>query len=136
MTEGYEVGHSKPPKETRWKKGQSGNPSGKRKKTIASHLDVARFLSKPATAILPSGKKTEMDMMEAGYFNMCKKALEGDKNSLFNAMKIMLSTLPLIEDNDQELEKLARESEESNAEIFKFMMEMEAESLARKKEQE
>jgi len=27
----YEVGYGKPPKGTRWKKGQSGNPSGKKK---------------------------------------------------------------------------------------------------------
>ena len=32
MTEKYKVGYGKPPKEHQWKKGQSGNPSGKKRK--------------------------------------------------------------------------------------------------------
>lgn len=32
MTENYKVGRGKPPKEHQWKKGQSGNPSGKKRK--------------------------------------------------------------------------------------------------------
>lgn len=41
----YEVGYGRPPKKTRWAKGQSGNPSGRRKGTrsikaiIAAQLD-------------------------------------------------------------------------------------------------
>ena len=31
--ESYKVGYGKPPKETQWKKGQSGNPKGRPKKT-------------------------------------------------------------------------------------------------------
>lgn len=37
----YDVGYKKPPKETRFKKGQSGNPKGRKKKVIPETLQEA-----------------------------------------------------------------------------------------------
>lgn len=43
----YEVGYRKPPKNTRWKKGQSGNPNGRPKKARGLKTDLrAELVSK------------------------------------------------------------------------------------------
>jgi hypothetical protein len=36
----YEIGYRRPPRETRFKKGQSGNPKGRRKKKPASFAEA------------------------------------------------------------------------------------------------
>jgi hypothetical protein len=35
---GHKVGYKSPPKHTRWKKGQSGNPKGRKKRRIVNDL--------------------------------------------------------------------------------------------------
>ena len=51
----YEVGHGRPPKQTRWKKGQSGNPKRIRKRT-----------SKPVSEMIDEFFAGEIDIVENG----------------------------------------------------------------------
>ncbi|WP_052247885.1 DUF5681 domain-containing protein [Brevundimonas nasdae] len=71
------VGYGRPPKKNQFKKGQSGNPTGRPKKApvIADLLD--RQLSKEVTVNGPDGP-TKMTVMEMMIAANAKKAVRGD----------------------------------------------------------
>ncbi len=135
MTQNYPVGYGKPPTETRWKKGQSGNPGGKRKKAFASHVGIARTLAEPTTAKLPDGKKIKLELMEASYFNLCRDALKGDNKALFEALQIMLQVLPPVDQDDLEKVKVLSPEKVEKA-LREFMIKFEGEKNAEQKDQE
>ena len=93
MSDDYEVGYRKPPRSSQWKKGQSGNPTGRPKHKKDFIADFARILSEPVTATQPDGRSVTLDSLEAAYVQLCKKALKGDNACLFQAIKIMLDVL-------------------------------------------
>ncbi|WP_233493474.1 DUF5681 domain-containing protein, partial [Ruegeria atlantica] len=63
-TKEFEVGYGKPPKATRFKKGQSGNPKGRPKasKNVGSMLEEVFFRKIPITE---NGSRREVTMLEA-----------------------------------------------------------------------
>jgi len=74
----YEVGYRKPPKSTRFKKGQSGNPRGRPKKlasTVAGQ--VARLMGEQYSARV-SGEVVSMTGEEMIARRLMEKALKGD----------------------------------------------------------
>ena len=72
----YEVGYGKPPKATQFKKGQSGNPSGKKKPASLEDI-LKRTLAAQVTASI-DGKKQSLSMMEAIVQALVRKAVTGD----------------------------------------------------------
>lgn len=72
----YEVGYGKPPKSTQFKKGQSGNPSGK-KKPASLETILKSTLAKQVTVTV-DGKKQSLSMMEAIIQTLVRKAATGD----------------------------------------------------------
>lgn len=91
------VGFGKPPKKSRWRKGQSGNPNGRPKAKSDYLNDAAVILSEPVTATTPDGRCVSFEGLEAAYLALCRKGLKGDKPSLFEAIKIMLDVGPALE---------------------------------------
>jgi hypothetical protein len=77
----YEVGYSKPPRETQFEKGQSGNPSGRPKgtKNVASVL--AREL-RTKVIITESGRRKSVTKLEAAMKQLVNKAIQGDLAAL------------------------------------------------------
>ena len=112
MADDYEVGHSKPPKSTQWSKGQSGNPKGRPKTRHESMSTYAEILSEPVKAKTPDGKSVSLGSLEAAYFSLCKKALNGDNAALFAALKIMLDVLPKGEEAKEKRESEYRGAKE------------------------
>lgn len=55
----YKFGHGRPPKHTRFKKGQSGNPSGKRKGTRSLRKELEKFFGTPIP-VTDSGKRKQL----------------------------------------------------------------------------
>jgi hypothetical protein len=55
----YEVGYARPPQATRFKKGQSGNPSGKRKGARSLRKELEKFFGTPI-AVTDSGKRKQL----------------------------------------------------------------------------
>lgn len=76
----YKVGYKSPPIATRFKKGQSGNPSGKPKKT-AEKLDLGRILQAidhEEMVVEIDGKSRRMSKIEIHFRQLFNKALRGN----------------------------------------------------------
>ena len=76
----FEVGYGKPPVETRFKKGQSGNPSGKPKKT-AQKLDPGKILQSidnEEIIVKIDGKKIRMRKGVVYLQQLFNKATKGN----------------------------------------------------------
>jgi hypothetical protein len=75
------VGYCKPPKHTRFKPGQSGNPKGKKKGTRNFSSQVMTTLQMPVV-LTDSGKPRKVTTSEAALLRLREKALKGDGQSL------------------------------------------------------
>jgi hypothetical protein len=73
----YEVGYRRPPRHTRFKKGQSGNPKGRRKGSKAAKSLLERALSCPV-AINEAGTTRVVEQRYALFKAMVAKAIKGD----------------------------------------------------------
>ena len=76
--ENDQVGYRRPPVATRFKKGQSGNPSGKRK----ARLTPSQRLDKILAEIVPvteGGKSKRMDREEIFLRQTVSRAIAGDR---------------------------------------------------------
>lgn len=76
-----EVGYGKPPKNSRFKKGKSGNPRGRPKgqKNFNTYLTDMLHSKIP---IMENGKPRNITTMEAGLARLREKALKGDIRAL------------------------------------------------------
>jgi hypothetical protein len=85
----YEVGYGKPPRYTRFKKGQSGNPRGRPSdaKNLSSLLD--RALNEPVF-IIENGRRRKVSKRRAFINRLVDRAAEGD----LRAGKILLDIYP------------------------------------------
>jgi hypothetical protein len=76
----YEVGYKKPPVANRFKKGKSGNPSGKRKE-VAEDLDpgkVLQAIDNEEIIVTIDGKRKRMRKGEIHFRQLFTKAIKGD----------------------------------------------------------
>ena len=90
----YDVGFRKPPKEHRWEKGQSGNPTGKRKMRKPG---FAGDLSKALAEIVPAsidGKPVTLTAKELIAIQLVDQAAKGSRR----ALKRLLLMLEHLED--------------------------------------
>ena len=86
----YEVGYGKPPVATRFKKGQSGNPDGKRKK-IAQQLDPGKILQSidnEEIIVKIDGKRKRMLKSEIQFRQLFTKAIRGNLTSARLVLKM------------------------------------------------
>lgn len=94
----YEIGHAKPPKHSQWKKGQSGNPSGKKKgKGLAEYLVEAGEEEK---VFLVDGKEVVMPVNAALAKQIYADAIKGKHQSAklaFDAQKALSGDVPSLE---------------------------------------
>lgn len=77
----YEVGYSKPPKSGMFKKGQSGNPKGRRKRVKNFKSELEDVLSSKVT-VTADGKPKSVSTVEAALMRLKEKALKGDPRAL------------------------------------------------------
>jgi hypothetical protein len=84
------VGYGKPPKHTRFKKGQSGNRKGRKPgvNNIATILD--RAFSQQVT-VNENGVKKKYSKLEAALIQQVNRAAGGDAKSFMMALQIMVA---------------------------------------------
>lgn len=89
--EEYTVGYCNPPKHTRFKKGQSGNPKGRPKASANQSESLAKELSK-IIAITENGQAKNVKVMDVIAKKAVALALQGN----ISILKIFLSN-PMID---------------------------------------
>ncbi|MGE5215788.1 MAG: DUF5681 domain-containing protein [Chloroflexota bacterium] len=75
------VGYGRPPKETRFKPGKSGNPAGRPKSRPTIDDFVRKLLDEPTT-IMTDGRRITVSGREAVAVRYFEGALEGDRDAL------------------------------------------------------
>jgi hypothetical protein len=77
----YKVGHRKPPEHTRFKKGQSGNPGGRRKGSQNLKTLIKQVLESEIE-ISDSGKKRKASLVEALILRQVQEAMRGHHRAI------------------------------------------------------
>jgi len=78
---GYAVGYGKPPTNSRFRPGQSGNPAGRRKGVRNLSTDVKDTLRVPVK-VKEGGRSRTMSTQRGALMLLREKALKGDARSL------------------------------------------------------
>ena len=73
----YQVGYGKPPAQTRFKKGQSGNPNGRPKGTLNLATVITKTL-RERVVINENGQRKIVTKLEAAVKQLVNKAASGD----------------------------------------------------------
>jgi hypothetical protein len=84
----YEIGYRRPPRETRFKKGQSGNPNGRRKKKRASFAEVFGEALNERITVAIKGQARSLSMQELIVEQLGEKAVKGDRRALDILLKL------------------------------------------------
>jgi len=92
----YKVGYGRPPKATRFRKGQSGNPSGKKKPPSLEKV-LKRALSRKARVSV-DGAAHSLPMTDVIVEALVRKAARGD----LGAIRLVLATAAAWADESQD----------------------------------
>jgi hypothetical protein len=93
----YEVGFGKPPKSTRFVKGQSGNPNGRPKVGINFKTMVKRVLSE-TVIVNEGGQRKYKSKLEVAMTQIANKAASGD----IKATQMMIGLAPVFDEIEQQ----------------------------------
>ena len=105
--EAYEVGYGRPPKETRWKKGQSGNAGRKKRRpaSVGTVEIVDRLFGEPIE-IVENGVVRKVSTLEAILMRLWAAEMSGSKR----AGKIRLQFQELVPKDDKKREIIIEET--------------------------
>ena len=92
---GEAVGYGRPPVHHQFKKGQSGNPAG-RKKGARSHSEIIAAAMSERVTVKIDGRSKTMTKLQAALTQQANKAAGGDRH----ATKALMSLLFLSEDRE------------------------------------
>jgi len=87
------VGFKRPPIDSQFPKGQSGNPSGRPKKKRVFLDDAAEIFGTPVTGHA-NGKKITLPVLQAIFRRTVRKALKDDNAALRRVIDLMLTLEP------------------------------------------
>jgi len=112
----YDVGYGKPPANSRFQKGQSGNPNGRPKgsKNLAT---IVRQAANERVTIVVKGKQRSITKLEAAAKQLANKAAQGD----LKAMQMLLPQLAALDASviTQPLEVIADDDKAVMASLMK-----------------
>jgi hypothetical protein len=77
----YKIGRGRPPRHTRWEKGTSGNPGGKRKGTLNLATTFEEALLRPVTVTM-DGEKKVISVLEALVMRLLDAGIKGDVKAI------------------------------------------------------
>ena len=100
MSDDYEVGYKKPPRQSQFKKGQSGNPKGRPKGTRNFKTDAREMLKAPVP-VKENGRSRTVSTQMGALLRLREKALSGDARALDGLIALARTY------NDEELAEAA-----------------------------
>ena len=92
----YEVGYGRPPKDTQFRKGQSGNPAGRPKGTRNFKTDLEAELQE-RVRITESGKSEEVSKQRALVKRTFEKGMYGDMRAVAMIIQWVMQYLGISE---------------------------------------
>ena len=88
MAKDYEVGYGRPPRKHQFKKGQSGNPFGARKKKPPKPLEIeAKLLFEDKRTVRENGKALKVNLVTAAVMMLRSKVMAGDLRAIEFVLK-------------------------------------------------
>ena len=109
----YEVGYGKPPKKHQFKKGQSGNPKG-RKKNSKNTLEILKDELNQKVSLTENGAEIVLTKRQAMLKHMVNKAVKGE----MKAMLFVYSQLLTIDVSEEERKAMMNDLSKSDEEIL------------------
>jgi hypothetical protein len=82
MSGDHEVGFRRPPKRTRWEKGQSGNPGRRKTRRATTTAEILEKLLLAPIDVIENGNARRVTVMEAIGLRLWKKAVDGDPRAI------------------------------------------------------
>jgi hypothetical protein len=76
--ENYEVGYKNPPLHSQFKKGQSGNPRGRRKKEGPTILESLQAELKKSITVTEDGKSRRVTKLDVMIMQMVQRGMKGE----------------------------------------------------------
>ena len=109
-----EVGYGKPPARSRFKKGRSGNPTGRRNGTKNLKTDLSEELQE-SVLVREGERATRISKQRAIVKTLVSKTLKGDSS----ASRILLGTMNKILDQQDDTEDTAEPLGVDDSEVLK-----------------
>jgi hypothetical protein len=101
----YEVDYGRPPQETRWKRGQSGNAGTKKRKPSVATVEIIDRLFSEPVEIVENGVGRKVSTVEAILMRLWAAELLGSKR----AGRVRWQFLELVPKDDREREFIIKE---------------------------
>ena len=109
----YEVGYGKPPRHTRFKRGQSGNPRGRPKGSKNLPTLLSEALNEPVV-VAENGRRRKITMRQAIIKQLVKRSATAD----LRAMKILLDMVRDLEGQTEPASPETAEFSEADAKVI------------------
>jgi hypothetical protein len=113
----YEVGFGRPPKETRFRKGQSGNPKGRPKGKLNWSTVLERALHE-RVVINENGVRRTVTKLEAACTQVVNKAASGD----LAALKQLAALIRSAEESTTQSRQPAPPSSEADRKVLRSLL--------------
>jgi len=112
----YDVGFKKPPKQTRFARGQSGNPHG-RPKGKRNWATVLHSILEQKVRVMENGHTKEVTKLEAATTQLANKAASGDAD----AIRLLLQIIPAMENQLAKAGAPALSDEQDRKVVFELI---------------
>ncbi len=100
----HKIGYGRPPDDSKYKKGQCGNPEGgrlhkKRNTSVAAEIEKAES---ERVTLVTGGKRQKVPANEAIYRQMMNQAMKGTLSAARQVLRLSIKYLPKEEDRQQQ----------------------------------